>query len=640
MARAKQTRRQRFALLRSKWVRAAAGLALWAGADALTNRAMGQTPAAPAAPAANEPAQYFLNRHTIHLPIQLQEEFRPILQEIRLYYKDRLQAPWTLRDKAPPTQTSFTFKAPHDGEYWFTMVTVDREGRCAPHDVSREPPAMSITVDTQPPQTEVTRLSNGPEGQVFQCLVRDAHLDPTKTRVQYQTADKVFRDLEPIADRPGVYCIPPQANITGQVRVYSSDQAGNTVTRECDLTELAIAGQTAPATPARATAPVLRQAAATAPAAAPSPKIAAAQLPLPESRPTAAHTAEPAPIRPGVPMTMPVADKTPAPNLLPPGIDASPTIGSTNVAVPQGPPVKHVASVEPPIRKTSATEPNPGRTSKLPVSRGPEPSWFSTLPPLAGDSARTAVPQATACPKAAVCATQPPTIAAKQAGTPVHLMVVSSTRVFLEYRIEQTGASGVGRVEVWCTRDKGQSWQRLSEDRDRKSPAEVQLPGDGVYGLTLVVSNGLGFGARPPVPGDAPDWWIEVDTTQPTAQITTVRMSNEDGPAVHIGWTSQDRNLGSGPVDLSYATNRNGPWLPIAKGLKGAGQYRWMPPLDIGKHAFLRLAVHDLAGNSTITETTQPVALDDLSRPRAVMIGISTDTVPTSAPAAPKGGDH
>ena len=160
----------------------------------------------------------------------------------------------------------------------------------------------------------------------------------------------------------------------------------------------------------------------------------------------------------------------------------------------------------------------------------------------------------------------------------------------------------------------------------------MQLPGDGVYGLTLVVSNGLGFGAQPPTAGDSPDWCIEVDTTKPTAQFTTVKLAPEDGPSVHVAWTSTDRNLGTGPAELSYATSRQGPWLPIAKGLKGEGVHHWAPPPDIGAHAFLRLTVRDLAGNTTITETTQPVSLDDLSRPRARIAGISTDAGMVSTP--------
>jgi hypothetical protein len=64
----------------------------------------------------------------------------------------------------------------------------------------------------------------------------------------------------------------------------------------------------------------------------------------------------------------------------------------------------------------------------------------------------------------------------------------------------------LGRVE--------QSWQRLGEDANRKSPVEIDLPGEGLFGVSLVVTNGRGFGGTPPSPGDSPDWWIEVDVTK------------------------------------------------------------------------------------------------------------------------------
>ena len=59
---------------------------------------------------------------------------------------------------------------------------------------------------------------------------------------------------------------------------------------------------------------------------------------------------------------------------------------------------------------------------------------------------------------------------------------VNSTKVFLDYQIENAGQSGVGKVEVWMTRDRAKSWQKVSEQTQRKSPVEVQLPGEGLYG--------------------------------------------------------------------------------------------------------------------------------------------------------------
>src|SRR5437868_1281185 len=124
---------QRFAarLARSKWAQAASGLMLWAGGT-LGGHALGQQPepATVVAPQRTSAATYHLNKLTIQLPIQLEDKYRPMLQEIQLWCKESPAAPWTLKDKAPPTQTAFNFHAPKDGEYFFTMVTVDRQGKC------------------------------------------------------------------------------------------------------------------------------------------------------------------------------------------------------------------------------------------------------------------------------------------------------------------------------------------------------------------------------------------------------------------------------------------------------------------------------------------------------------------------------
>jgi hypothetical protein len=205
---------------------------------------------------------------------------------------------------------------------------------------------------------------------------------------------------------------------------------------------------------------------------------------------------------------------------------------------------------------------------------------------------------------------------------PASRHLANSPRMFLDYKVDALGASGVGRVEIWYTRDLGQSWHKLSDDSDRQSPAEINLPGEGTYGVSLVVSNGRGFGANPPKTGDAPDYWVEIDTTRPIGDITAIHAS-EDG-ALHITWTARDKNLGGEPIELSYAASREGPWNMIAKGLRNDGLFRWSPPIEVGAQAFFRLTVRDQAGNLSTSETHQAVPLDDQSRPRGRVLGIST----------------
>ena len=213
--------------------------------------------------------------------------------------------------------------------------------------------------------------------------------------------------------------------------------------------------------------------------------------------------------------------------------------------------------------------------------------------------------------------------------------LVNSGRVVLEYQIEQTGVSGIGRVEVWYTRDKGQNWLKLGEDVDRKSPAEIDLPGEGLFGVSLVVANGRGFGTAPPRAGDTPDWWIDVDLTKPQGDLLNVRSSPGEDGCLQITWFAKDKNLHAEPIDLYYAAKREGPWHLIAKNLKNDGQYCWKPAPETGSHAHVRLVIRDQAGNATSSETVQSIALDDLSRPRGRVVSITT---PAPRPGSPPNG--
>jgi hypothetical protein len=199
--------------------------------------------------------------------------------------------------------------------------------------------------------------------------------------------------------------------------------------------------------------------------------------------------------------------------------------------------------------------------------------------------------------------------------------LLNTTRAALDYRIDQVGPSGVGKVEVWMTADQGHSWQRLCEDHDRRSPTEFDLPGDGLFGLRVVVTNGNGFGGRPPQAGDQPHCWIEVDTVAPIVQLRDIEPVT-NGNSIDIRWTASDKNLGPEPVNLFYATRKEGPWQPMATRVKNDGLYRWAFPRDVGGQFYVRAEVTDLAGNVSRSESPSAVVLD-MTEPRASVVGVS-----------------
>jgi hypothetical protein len=208
--------------------------------------------------------------------------------------------------------------------------------------------------------------------------------------------------------------------------------------------------------------------------------------------------------------------------------------------------------------------------------------------------------------------------------------LINNRHLSLEYRIQDEGTSGVGKVEVWVTRDGGATWDSLCCDPRHKSPIEFDLPGEGRFGLRLVTTNGLGFGDGPPKRGDAPEYMVEVDTTKPQAEFVEAKLAPiAENPYVDISWKASDENFGAEPIDLFYSTTPQGPWTPIVKGWQNSGRFRWFLPRGVGREAYLRMVATDLAGNSARCDLGTAVSLDDNSRPSARIIGVGTTPAAT-----------
>jgi len=412
---------------------------------------------------------------------------------------------------------------------------------------------------------ELTNLGTTPEGQMIQIEVADANLDAGRLRCTYQAGDKAFRALEPVAGRPNVFCIPAQVVCTGMIQVVAEDLAGNQTTRQEQLKSMKSPSNTT-------------QAVAVNPPAS--------TLPIPD------------------PKTAGIV----VPNPLPKDMTNAPAIGAGDSHQ-----VQRIAPERPNLPRPDGSE-GPHWSDE----KSNEPKKTSSEKP--GDGGLVQTSSNTPRPMTGPALLPTPTTA-KTAS--LKRQLVNNAKVYLDYQIENAAQASVAKVEVWLTRDQGQSWQKHSDVTGHKSPIEVQLPGDGIYGLTLVASNGASV-AAPPAAGDQPDGLIEVDTTKPSLQINDIQTNFDKGQAtVHVRWTAKDKNLADAPVELYYAATLQGPWLPIAKGLPAEGQHRWTPPAGLGSQVHLQLKARDAAGNIAISGTLEPVSIAPPAPPRAVIRTIS-----------------
>lgn len=187
----------------------------------------------------------------------------------------------------------------------------------------------------------------------------------------------------------------------------------------------------------------------------------------------------------------------------------------------------------------------------------------------------------------------------------------------LGYKLEDVGPSGVAAVELYITQDGGRKWWLYGKDEDRKSPFDVEVPGDGQYGFAIRVRSGAGLRDEAPQPGEQPSIAVNVDGTSPVVHLLPIQQgTGASANTLTIKWTLRDENPDDHPIHLSYAANPNGPWEPISGWIADRGQHTWKVQPGVPPRIYLRVMAKDAAGNMSQVVTPQPVVVD-LSRPSA-----------------------
>jgi hypothetical protein len=184
-----------------------------------------------------------------------------------------------------------------------------------------------------------------------------------------------------------------------------------------------------------------------------------------------------------------------------------------------------------------------------------------------------------------------------------------TTRFNLAYSVDAAGPMGLEKVELWVSRNGGADWNLWGTDDDMESPFLVDVDSEGVYGFRVVLVSRNGLASQTPRSGDLADLWVGIDTTAPTAEITSAAYGKKEHAGhLNIQWTASDDHLGPRPITLVFSESEDGPWTPIASGLPNDGQYFWRVDSSVPDKFYLRLEVRDEAGNLTVDQLTQPLA--------------------------------
>jgi hypothetical protein len=469
---------------------------------------------------------------------------------------------------------SFVYRAPRDGLYWFSLRTVDQHGRLLPEGPHQ--PGLSVQVDTSVPQLELSGV-RGEAGEVHvQWEATDANLDPASLQIAVrcepgqQWQRLAIGRPPPTADsrsRSGQAAwLPPPACAAVLVRAEVRDRAGNPAVRQTRIVLSADAGANRAAT--------IEAAAGRSPAV--SPGI------------IGRNGADPPP---GTVQRWPAdrASDEPFDRFL-------------------GRKYSQLATVAPDARQWPRTG--------MPVSIERSLSAQSA-PTASGDTAGRGAPPTPDMPAPATppgADDQPPAHgndrpSAGAFGIGARPMVVGTRAFDLEYDVSPIDSSGIAKVELWGTRDGGRTWTSYGIDDDSRSPIRVQVDKEGTIGFRIVVESGSGRVGSPPTSGETPEIWVGVDLTRPTARIISATQGTDGNPNdIEIRWQAADENLPPRPIALHYSAHPGGPWSMIASSLENTGSYSWRTDRHVPQDVYLRLDVHDAAGNTTTVETSWPTS--------------------------------
>jgi len=211
---------------------------------------------------------------------------------------------------------------------------------------------------------------------------------------------------------------------------------------------------------------------------------------------------------------------------------------------------------------------------------------------------------------------------------PANVPKVRSRTFDVNYAINDA-ARPLSLLELWYTRDSGQTWHNAGSDRDTESPIAFTATEEGLYGFFVVAANSAGASSPTPQSGTTPQQWAFVDYTPPVVQLHPVRPGSS-GPArtLLVKWTAIDAHLASRPVALTYRTLDDGAWETIARALANTGRFEWRIPDDVTGRIMLRISVRDAAGNLS-TAALGATDLEGLFRPAPA----APEPTPAAVPA-------
>jgi hypothetical protein len=558
--------------------------------------------AAPAAGDSESVPRIFHKARNFRIPFNLNPETQNRVKELHLLVSEDLGFHWRAISKTFPDHPTFTFRSSHDGEFWFAVQTQTTDGKVSPSLDSTIEANLKVVVDTFPPSLLLERDERRGSVASVRWEVKDENLNIKSLVLEYQVDGASTWRKVPISRAKQL--IGGQRWDAGtaealKVRASVSDRAGNVTEAFLDIPE----GTSSPA------------------------DLVSMSPDFPDPSATAQMPGEGSSEINAGPGFTPVT-QGPA---LARGSGAGPSRQGRGSGARAGDSSSRALKTASPSWDRDPVSGATARSQRNPTEQMPTDLF------AADSGAGFAAGSGASGPRSAERAISPDASGQSGARNPGETLLVSSPKFKLQYAVEDAGPSGPATVELWITQDGGRTWIRRGDDSDRVSPIEVDLGGEGTYGLCLVARSASGLGDQPPAPGDPPQTWVEVDSAPPVVQLQPAQIgTGANAGKVAISWRASDLHLPPRSVTLSWRPDQPGAqWQTIADGLENTSQFIWNVPAGVSERFHLKVESTDTVGHRGSAETTESGAITvDRSRPRSRIIGLDSNAQSGSGPSA------
>src|SRR5690242_12931897 len=136
-----------------------------------------------------------MNSSKFQIPINLDKDRRTEVRDLILYVSTDQGKTWKQQASAQPTEPAFSYWAQTDGEYWFKVCVLNQQNKQEPEDVYQAPVNLKVLVDTQKPELHVVSAERVGDEVVVRWEAKDANLDPSTLKMEYQTLAGVWNPV-------------------------------------------------------------------------------------------------------------------------------------------------------------------------------------------------------------------------------------------------------------------------------------------------------------------------------------------------------------------------------------------------------------------------------------------------------------